>query len=82
MYKMILKQHTQYSPKDYAPDGPFAKNSSLPDMSELFQPQENIIRDQLISALIGQEVSDAERQILALPLRHGGLGLTNPRRNC
>jgi len=24
-------------------------------------------------------VSDAERQILALPLRHGGLGLTDPR---
>jgi len=27
----------------------------------------------------GREVSDAERQILALPLRHGGLGLTDPR---
>ena len=24
-------------------------------------------------------MSDAERQILALPLRHGGLGLTDPR---
>jgi len=38
----------------------------------------NAIRDQLIPALVGREASDAERQILALPLRHGGLGLTDP----
>ena len=50
----------------------------MPDASELFKPLK-AIRDQLIPALVGQEVSDAERQILALPLRHGGLGLTDPR---
>ena len=50
----------------------------MPDASELFEPLENAIRDQLIPALVGREVSDAERQILALPLRHGGLGLTDP----
>jgi len=50
----------------------------VPDASELFKPLK-AIRDQLIPALVGQEVSDAERQILALPLRHGGLGLTDPR---
>ena len=61
---MTLKQHTQHSPKVYLP---------VPDVSELFEPLENAIRDQLIPALVGQEVSDAERQILALPLRHGGL---------
>ena len=49
------------------------------DASELFKPLENAIRDQFIPALVGLEVSDAERQILALPLRHGGLGLTDPR---
>ena len=49
------------------------------DASELFEPLENAIRDQLIPALKGQEVSDVEKQILALPLRHGGLGLTDPR---
>jgi len=37
---------------------------TVPDMSELFKPLENAIRDQLIPALIGQEVSEAERQIL------------------
>jgi len=48
-------------------------------MSELFEPLENAIRDQLIPAVVGREVSEAEKQILALPLRHGGLGLTDPR---
>jgi len=51
----------------------------VPDASELFEPLENAIRDQLIPALVEREVSDAERQILALPLRHGGLGLTDSR---
>ena len=50
----------------------------MPDASELFEPLENTIRDQLIPALVGREVTDAERQILALPLRDGGLGLTDP----
>ena len=48
-------------------------------MSELFEPLESAIRDQLIPALVGQEVNEAERQILALPLWHGRLGLTDPR---
>jgi len=53
---------------------------TVPDMSESFEPQENAIRKQLIPALLGQEVSDAEKhEILGLPLRHGGLGLTDPR---
>jgi len=50
---------------------------TVPDMSELFKPLENTITDQLTPTLIGQEESDAERQILTLPLRHGGLGLTD-----
>jgi len=50
----------------------------VPDTSELFEPLENAIRDQLIPALVGREVSDAKRHTLALPLRHGGLGLTDP----
>jgi len=50
----------------------------VPDASKLFEPHEKAIREKLIPALVGREVSDAERQILALPLRHGGLGLTDP----
>jgi len=51
---------------------------TVSDVSELFEPLENTIRDQLIPALVGWEVSDTERNIIALPLRHGGLSLTNP----
>jgi len=51
----------------------------VPDASELFEPLENATKDQLIPALVGREVCDAERQILALPLRHGGLGLSDHR---
>jgi len=51
----------------------------VPDASELFEPLENAIRHQLVPALVGREVSYAEGQILALLLRHGGLGLTDPR---
>ena len=58
---------------------------TVPDASELFEAGENAIRDKLISALVGGEVSDAERLILALPLSNGGLGLTDlgkrPKRN-
>ena len=47
-------------------------------MTELFESLENTIGDQLIAALIGRKVSDAERQLIAHTLRHGGLGLTDP----
>ena len=74
---MTLKQHTQHSPKVYLPDGPISKEQCLMRVNYL-NPLENTITDQLIPALVGQEVSDAERQKLALPLRHGGLGLIDP----
>ena len=35
----------------------------------------------VIPAHIGREVCHRERQLLVLPLRHGGLGLTNPQTN-
>jgi len=54
----------------------------VPDASELSEPLRNAIRDQLIPALVGQEVSDAERQILALPLRHGGATSDRSLGNC
>ena len=72
---MTLKQRTQHSPSSNWTH--FQR--TVPDASELFEPLENAIRHQLILALVGQEFCDAERQILALPLRHGGLGLTDPR---
>ena len=47
-------------------------------ISELFTPLEEAIRDQLIPSLVGRQVSEVERRLLALPYRHGGLGIRNP----
>jgi len=77
MHKMILKQHTQLSTKDYAPDGPISKNSTRHEWF-MWTTGKCHQRSNDFRFLVGWEVNDAERQILALPLRHGGLGLTNP----
>ena len=44
----------------------------------LFEPLEQTIRNTPIPALCGRPVSDLERSLLALPYRHGGLGIRNP----
>ena len=51
---------------------------TAPCTGHLFQPLENVIRKKLIQALVGRSVSDIERRILALPVRLGGIGLSNP----
>ena len=51
---------------------------TIANTSELFEPLERSIRQQLIPALVGREVSDLERRIIALPYRYGGMGLLNP----
>ena len=51
---------------------------TIPNTGHLFEPLENIIREKLIPAIVGRQVSDIERKILALPVRYGGIGLTNP----
>ncbi len=47
-------------------------------IADLFKPLEESIRSVLIPAIIGRQVSDIERDMLALPLRWGGLGIQNP----
>ena len=51
---------------------------TIPGIDNLFCPLETAIRDKLIPALIGRAISDIERKILALPVRLGGLGISNP----
>ena len=51
---------------------------TVPGIEDLFQPIEEAIRYHLIPALTGRDVSEAERQLLSLPTRLGGLGLANP----
>ena len=47
---------------------------TLPDIENLLQP----ISDVLIPSLTGRNCSEAERDLVALPVRMGGLGLINP----
>ena len=51
---------------------------TIPGISNLFQPLENSIREKLIPSVLGRRVSDIERRIIALPVRFGGMGITNP----
>ena len=51
---------------------------TLPDIENLLQPLERAISDVLIPSLIGRNCSEAERDLVALPVRMGGLGLINP----
>merc|ERR1711874_653341 len=48
------------------------------DISKLFQLLENAIRDSLIPALCGREVTKDQRRMWSLPYRYGGLGIRNP----
>ena len=51
---------------------------TLPDIENLLQPLERAISDVLIPSLIGRNCSEAERDLVALPVRVRGLGLINP----
>ena len=46
--------------------------------SQMFQPVENAIRESLIPAICGRQVTENERRMLSLPYRYGGLGIRNP----
>ena len=50
----------------------------MSNISHLFSPLEDCIRNTFIPALIGRQVSDTERKMLSLPVRFGGLGIANP----
>ena len=54
---------------------------TLPDIEELMEPLERTIGDALMPAMTGHTCTPAERELLALPVRLGGLGLANPCRN-
>ena len=51
---------------------------TIPDTSSFFVPLELVIREILIPAIIGRNVSDIERKLISLPVRMGGLGIQNP----
>ena len=51
---------------------------TIPDTRHLFAPLEECITEVFIPALLGRNVSALEREILSLPVRFSGLGITNP----
>ena len=51
---------------------------TLPDIEKLLEPLEHAISDVLIPSLTEHNCSPTERELLALPARMGGLGLTKP----
>ena len=50
---------------------------TLRDIGNLLQPLERAISDVLLPSLIGRKCSEAERDLVAFPVRMGGLGLIN-----
>ena len=48
------------------------------DIDELLEPLERAISDALIPSITGHTCTTSERELLALPVRKGGLGLENP----
>ena len=52
---------------------------TVPEISEYFDELEYEIHNTLLPAIIGREISDLEREIIALPVRLGGLGIVSPR---
>ena len=51
---------------------------TLPDIEDLLEPLERAVADALIPSIIEHECTQTERDLLALPVRMGGLGFTNP----
>ena len=51
---------------------------TVPGISDLFEPLEDVIAHKFIPAIVGREVSKLQRDLLALPVRYGGLGIANP----
>ena len=51
---------------------------TLPDIAQLLEPLELAINDVLMPAVTDHTVTNVERDLLGLPVRMDGLGLTDP----
>ena len=51
---------------------------TIPGVSALFEPLESAIKNKFLPAIIGRQISEAERALFTLPVRLGGLGISNP----
>ena len=48
---------------------------TIPGMHEFIKPVDDVIRLELLPALLNSFALEVDRQLYALPLRHGGLGI-------
>ena len=52
---------------------------ATPNIGDLLSPLEDVIRQKFLTSLTGQNAfNDITRELMALPVRLGGLGITNP----
>ena len=51
---------------------------TVPNCASLFQPLEDLMKTEFLPQLTGRALTDLERDLLSLPAREGGLGLSNP----
>ena len=51
---------------------------TVPNIADLLQPLEDVIRQLFIPALIRRQINDEEQRIFALPCHMGGMGIFNP----
>ena len=51
---------------------------TIPEISHLFSPLEEVIQGKLIPSLIGRKINAVEREIFSLPIRYGGMNIKNP----
>jgi hypothetical protein len=54
----------------------------MPGTAALLEPLEKTIRQEFIPALLRRDVSELERNVIALPARFGGLGIFKPAEEC
>ena len=51
---------------------------TIRDTGEFFEPLEHEIHHNLLKSLTGRDISNFEREVIALPVRFGGLGIPKP----
>ena len=51
---------------------------TVPNCAHLFQPLEELMKTTFLPQLTGRTLTNLERDLMSLPAREGGLGLTNP----
>ena len=54
----------------------------MPVAVELFQPLEDAIRGEFLPTLLKRDVNELERDLISLPVRLGGMGISKPIKQC